>query len=63
MVTIQLPLDLIKRVDRQVARNGCSRGELIAAALSIGLRDEERHEDVVDALENIDEAMIQGDRN
>lgn len=52
-VVLQLPADLIERIDHLAARLGCSRGALIARVLPVGVRDAERDQDAVEALENI----------
>lgn len=47
---IHLPLALLERVDRLASRKGLSRIDVITQALNVGLRDEERIQDIVDAL-------------
>jgi len=53
MVMIELPSDVIERVDRLAAVKGCSRDELIATALATGLREAERDQDVAYALDEL----------
>jgi len=60
MVTIQLPADVLERVDRLAARKDCTRDEVISTALVIGVRDEERAQDVIDALDGFDASEVTG---
>lgn len=53
-IAINLPTELLDRVDHIARRTGRSRAELITSALHRGLRDDERVQAIIDAFDEID---------
>ena len=53
-VAIPLPVELVDRATALASRSGRSRSDIIESALSVGLRDQERMQTILDDLDEVD---------
>lgn len=53
-IAINLPTELLDRVDHIARHTGRSRAEVITSALHRGLRDDDRVQAIIDAFDEID---------